>query len=155
MRVQVTVPVAAPAGTLWAEVADPLRWPALTESIDRVTWERGDAVAVGNRARVAQPRIGENVWEVTELSPGRAFVWRASRLGLTTVGTHEVRGAGPERSELILGLDQSGPLAFLVALLVGARARHYVELEAAGLKRGAEAAFSAPSGTERSPAGPH
>jgi Polyketide cyclase / dehydrase and lipid transport len=138
MRFQVTVPVAAPASALWAEVADPLRWPALTESIDRVTWERGDAIAVGNRARVAQPRLGENVWEVTELSEGRSFVWRASQPGVTTVGTHEVRASGPNRSELILGLNQSGPLAFLVTLLVGTRARHYVELEAAGLKKGAE-----------------
>lgn len=144
MRVQVTVPVDAPASRLWAQVADPLGWPALTESIDRVTWERGDAIAVGSRARVAQPRMGESVWEVTEVAPGRSFVWRSSRRGVTTIGTHEVRETGPDRSQLILGLDQSGPLAPLVGLLVGARARHYVELEAAGLKRGADATHTHP-----------
>jgi hypothetical protein len=154
MRFQVTVPVAAPASTLWAEVENPLGWPPLTESIDQVSWVRGDAIAVGSRAKVAQPRIGENVWEVTGVCPGESFVWRASQAGVTTVGTHEVHAVAPDRSELTLGLDQSGPLAWLVALLLGARARHYVELEAAGLKRGAEAALSSPFRTEGSLSGP-
>ncbi|MBO0703013.1 MAG: SRPBCC family protein [Candidatus Dormibacteraeota bacterium] len=144
MRFQVTVPVAAPASRLWAVVTDPLAWPELTESMDRVTWERGDSVAVGSRARVAQPRLGENLWEVTEVTPGRRFAWRNSRPGVTTVGTHEVREAGPDASELVLGIDESGPLVPLVDLLVGGRSRHYVELEAAGLKRGAEAHATAP-----------
>jgi len=143
MRFQVTVPVAASANTLWKQVADPLGWPALTESIDRVQWERGDAVAVGNRAWVTQPRLGKNLWEVTEVEPGRAFTWRNSRPGLTTVGTHEVREVGSGRSELTLGIDISGPLAPLVALLEGRRSRRYVGLEAAGLKRGAETAATA------------
>lgn len=138
MRFQVTVEAAAPASTLWALVADPLGWPHLTDSVERVTWERGEAVAVGSRARVAQPRMGANVWEVTEVSPGRSFAWRASRPGVTTLGTHEVREVGADLSELVLGLDQSGLLAPLVSLLMGGRARRYVEMEAAGLKRGAE-----------------
>lgn len=138
MHFRVTVEVAAPASLLWQQVADPLGWPPLTESIERVSWERGDSIAVGSRARVAQPRLGENVWEVVEVVPGRSFTWRAAQPGLTTLGTHEVSEAGPDRSTLTLGIDQSGLLAPLLSLLVGARSRRYVELEAAGLKRGAE-----------------
>lgn len=145
MRFEVTVPVAAPASTVWALATDPLAWPALTESTDSATWMRGDSVAVGNRARVVQPRLGANVWEVTEVSPGRRWAWRNSRPGVNTLATHVVREVAPDRSELTLGLDQTGPLAFLVALLVGRRARHYVELEAAGLKRGAEGRHQAQS----------
>lgn len=145
MRFQVTVPVAAPATTLWAVITDPPSWPELTESTSSATWVRGECVAVGNRARVAQPRLGENLWEVTEVSPGHRWTWRNSRPGLRTVAIHEVREVAPDRSELTLGLDQSGPLAPLAALLTGGRARDYVSLEAAGLKHGAEAR-STPAG---------
>lgn len=151
MRFQVTVSVAAPASTVWNLAGDPPRWPGLTESTTRAAWVRGDGVAVGNRARVAQPRLGENLWEVTEVSPGVRWAWRTSRPGLKTVATHEVRKVAPGHAELTLGIDQSGPLAPLVGLLMGGRARHYVELEAAGLKRGAEAAPDDQSQSVRSP----
>lgn len=142
MKFQVTVPVAAPASTLWAAVVDPLAWPRFTESMDSVAWERGDSVAVGSRARVVQPRLGANLWEVTAVAPGRSFTWRNARPGVTSLATHEVRQTGPGASELTLGFDQSGPLAWLVGLLAGSRSHHYVELEASGVKRAAESQAS-------------
>lgn len=151
MRFEVTVPVSAPASTLWALATDPPAWPELTESIDSATWVRGDSVVVGSAARMAQPRLGANLWEVTELSPGQRWAWRSARPGVSTVGTHEVREVAPGRSELRLGIYQSGPLTFLVGMVMGARARHYVELEAAGLKRGAESRQQSQSGRTQGP----
>jgi hypothetical protein len=56
---------------------------------------------------------------------------------VTTVGTHVLT---PRQSgvSVLLGIDQSGPLAPLMGLLVGGRTRRYVRTEAESLRRRCE-----------------
>lgn len=139
MRFEVTFAIAAPVPAVWAIVTDPPSWPALTPSIARVEWVRGEGIAAGNQVRIEQPRLGTNVWEVTEVAEGRFYAYRNARPGLTTVATHALRDVDGSHAELTLGLVQTGPLAPLTALLVGKRSRRYVDLEGSGIKRQAEA----------------
>src|SRR5262249_52015198 len=69
-----------------------------------------------------------------------SFTWTSRSGGITTAADHEIV-AGPDgTSRVTHRIRQSGALAGVVALLVGRRARRYVDMEAAGLKRATEAA---------------
>ena len=145
--VTVLVDVDAPPATLWAVLAQPSAWPEWTESIVAVDLLDGD-LALGARARVAQPGLRPMVWTVTEFEPGRSFTWTATAGGVRTAGSHVVEELdGGRRSRLTLGLTQRGALAPLVRLLLGKRTRQYVGLEAAGLKAAAEDRVGEASGT--------
>ena len=91
-------------------------------------------------ARVRQPRFPAAMWTVTALEPERFFEWRSPAPGLLSVGGHRVEAAGDGRSRVTLSLAWSGPLAPVMRLLFGSLSRRYVEQEARGLKRRAEAA---------------
>jgi uncharacterized membrane protein len=154
MRFETTVQTDAPVEAVWAALVDVPRWPEWTESMQDVRWLDDDGLRVGARARIKQPRTPALTWTVTELDEGRAFVWEASSPGVNTVGTHAVSGAGDHGgSTLTLGLQQSGPLAWLVGALTGARTRRYVQLEADGLKRAAESASAGRADEVRPAAG--
>ncbi|MFC5063761.1 SRPBCC family protein [Actinomycetospora atypica] len=129
--------VDAPPEVLWDVVVDVVSWPRWTASMTSVDLLDGE-VALGRRARVRQPRLPTQVWTVTELEPGRSFSWAVANAAVTTVGGHEVYARDHGTSRIVLTLDQSGPLAPVVGLLLGSLSRRYVELEAAGLKAAAE-----------------
>ncbi|MBC3192739.1 SRPBCC family protein [Pseudonocardia sp. C8] len=128
------------AGTdrLWAVLADPVDWPRWTRSVREIRLLDGD-LAPGSRAWIVQPGLRPMVWTVTELVPGRELTWTASAAGVVTTGRHSVRPGPGGTSRLRLGLEQRGVLAPVVQALFGRRSRRYVELEADGLRRAAEA----------------
>jgi uncharacterized protein YndB with AHSA1/START domain len=134
-----TVQVATDPATLWDGLVDVEAWPKWTASMQRV--ERLDAgdLHVGSAARVKQPGFLPSTWRVTELEPGRSFTWQSSSPGITTRGEHLIANDGATTT-LTLTLHQRGPLASLVGLLAGRRSRRYVDMEAEGLRRAAEAA---------------
>ncbi|GAA2576016.1 SRPBCC family protein [Actinomadura fulvescens] len=138
MHHEVTVEINAPRETVWALLEDVERWPEMTASIKRVERLTEGPFGEGSRARVHQPGLPAAVWTVTDFAPGRAFTWTARTPGVTTVASHDITSHPDGTVSVRLGLDQSGPLAFLVALLAGRRARRYVAMEAAGLKQKAE-----------------
>jgi hypothetical protein len=76
---------------------------------------------------------------VTEVVAGERFTWESKSMGVTTIGRH-ILVAKDGGTQVSLVVEQSGLLAPVVALLMGKRGRRYVETEAAGLKRAAEAA---------------
>jgi hypothetical protein len=78
------------------------------------------------------------VWQVTEVEEGRSFTWVASSPGVRTVARHAVDADPEGGSRLTLTLEQEGPLAGLVGLLMGRQTRRYVRTEAAGLAAAAE-----------------
>ncbi len=135
---ETTVEVNAPAATLWQAVADVEQWPEWTSSMREVSWLAGGGLARGSRARVRQPGMPALVWEVTDLEPGSSFIWRTASTGVTAIAFHRIRPVGSDKSELTIGVTQSGPLAGLVGLLSGRRTRRSIKLEADGLKRCAE-----------------
>ncbi|GAA0699148.1 SRPBCC family protein [Kitasatospora atroaurantiaca] len=139
MRYKVTVDVAAAPDRVWEVLADIEGWPRWTVSMTSVRLLSGGPVAVGSEAEVRQPKLTSAVWRVTELEPGRSFEWRCENPGFTTIGTHRIEPLGEDRSRVVLGLQQKGFLAPLLALAYGKLTRRYVDMEAAGLKRYCEA----------------
>jgi uncharacterized protein YndB with AHSA1/START domain len=139
MYFETTVEIDAGPERVWATLVDVARWPEWTASMRELTYLNGQPLAPRSRVRVRQPGLAALVWEVTELETGRSFAWRSSSPGVTTLATHVVRPTGPNRVTVTLAVHQSGPFAALIGLLIGAKARRYVRMEADGLKQRCEA----------------
>lgn len=138
MRYEVTVDIDAPAERVWEILTDVERWPEWSDSMSSVERLDDRPFGPGSTARIKQPKLPPAVWEVTDFTPGSAFTWIARNPGLTTTAIHELGSApgGPVTVRLVL--DQSGPLAPLIAVLTGRLSRRYVNMEIQGLKRRAE-----------------
>jgi uncharacterized membrane protein len=135
MRFEASIDVSAPAERVFDVYADVERWPEWTESVTRVERLDSGPFQVGSRARVKQPRLPVAVWEVTELVPGRYFVWVARGPGVVTTGRHEVTPAGTEGSARATAtLVQDGPLGRLVGVLTRRLTNRYLAMELEGLR---------------------
>jgi hypothetical protein len=88
-------------------------------------------------ARVKQPKFPAAVWRVTDLEPGRSFVWVSESPGVHVTGHHIVEPTA-QGSHVTLGVDFRGRLAPLARRLMGGVTERYLALEAAGLKRRSE-----------------
>jgi uncharacterized protein YndB with AHSA1/START domain len=123
--------------TVWTLLTELERWPEWTASTEQVTRLDAGMLRVGSRARVRQPKGRPRVWTVTELDAERSFTWTATSTGMRLTGGHTI-------TPITLGVhagvsfEVAGPLAWLGSSIAGARIRHYVDLEAEGLKRSAE-----------------
>jgi hypothetical protein len=164
MEFKTTIEVGVPAPVLWLAVADVEHWPEWTPTMNDITWLTGPPAStpgtpagtavprstaplvVGGQARVRQPRLPELVWEVTDVRPGESFTWRTRSSGVTAIATHEIAVLTPERSELTLGLTQTGPMAGIAGFLTGRKSRYNLQQEAEGLKRYAEVRAGQPGG---------
>jgi ligand-binding SRPBCC domain-containing protein len=117
----------------WSVLADVRGWPELTPSIDWIEASGADAVVVGNRFVVKQPRLRRAVWTVTQVDEGRSFTWVSKSGGITTWGGHALAEENGG-VKLTLSVHQSGVLAGLVGLLAGSMTCRYLDLEANGIK---------------------
>lgn len=133
MRYEVTVDIAAPAEKIWTVLRDVEHWSDWSPTINEITKLDDKPFDVGSRARVKQPKMAPAVWEVTELEPGRSFVWQTKIMGVAMVAGHYIDDTDGACS-VRLTLDMSGGLAPLLNVLGGKRARHYVDLEGSSLK---------------------
>jgi uncharacterized protein YndB with AHSA1/START domain len=143
MRYATTVEIGAPPERVWAVLEDVEHWPDWTASIRTVEPLAAGGLAVGSGFRVGQPRMPALVWRVTALEPGRAFTWVARSPGIATTAVHEIEPADDGRSKVTLRVEQSGPLAGLLGWLTAGQTRRYVQMEADGLRRRAEAGAAA------------
>ena len=140
MDLTTSIDIDAPAATVWPIMRDVARWHEWTASITRIDLLTPGAFAVGTRARVKQPRIPPAVWTVTRVEEGRGFEWEYRGPGNRTIGLHYVEPLPGGGSRATLGLRYEGPIARLIGRLTRGLSVRYVEMEAAGLKRRAEAA---------------
>ncbi len=127
---QVERQIDAGVDRVWNLVGDVERWDDLLPTMQQVTRLDGEGpVGVGARFEVRQPGLPKAVYEITEWEPGVGFTWVAASMGVRTTASHEIR---PRHGGtlLVLGIAWSGPLAGLVALLMGGKARRMVEQEA-------------------------
>jgi uncharacterized membrane protein len=131
MQHEVTTPIAAPAGRVWAILSDVERWPTWTKSVTSVELDR--PLAVGSKAKIRQPKLPLTTWTVTEVVPGRSFTWQSTAPGSRATGWHEVTPTGDGTCEVRLALEQAGPLGSLVGLLYRGLTKRYVQMEADGL----------------------
>jgi uncharacterized membrane protein len=137
VRFTSSIDIDAPPARVWEIWSDVERWPQWTASVSRVQWLESGPLAVGRRARVEQPKLRPAQWLVTELEPGRRFVWVSKSPGLRATATHEVepRGAGSRAVSTILF---AGPIGWLVARVWGSLTQRYMDLEGEGLKARSE-----------------
>lgn len=128
-----------PAAAIWPVMSDIAAWPSWTPTVVSATALAEGAPGVGKSYRVAQPKLLPAVWTITEWKEGRGFAWRSKSPGMTATGEHWLEDAGPGRAKLTLRVTFEGILAPVVWLFAGEMTRRYVELEAASLKKKAEA----------------
>ncbi|HEY0948610.1 SRPBCC family protein [Nocardioides sp.] len=131
-RFETTHHIDAPPERVWEVLSDIARWPEWTPTIDTVERLDDGPLAVGSRAVVRQPRLPKATWVVTALVPGRSFTWESTGPGLRTIGRHEIVPDGTG-SSVTLGIEQTGPMGAVAALVWRRLTQRYVELEAASL----------------------
>jgi uncharacterized membrane protein len=129
----VTRQVDAPVETVWDVLSDVTRWSEWTPTITSVEKLDDGPLRIGSRALVRQPRLRPAEWEVTALEEGRSFTWVAKAPGVATIGSHRVE-PGASGTRVTLGIEQSGPLGVVAALVWGRLTQRYIETEAASLE---------------------
>lgn len=133
-----SIEIDAPAPEVWKVLVDVTSWPSWTESMTSVERLDQGRFALGSKAKIKQPGLPTATWEVTSFEPGKAFVWESRTPALQSVGSHRVVPKG-KSCTVHLRFATSGPLAGFFALFTSRLVRKYVGMEAAGLKRRAEA----------------
>ena len=127
--IRATARSAAPPDRLWSLASDVERWGDRLPTVDSVRPLAGGPTGVGSRFEVRQPKLPKAVWEVTDWQPGRSFTWVSTSPGIRSTAVHTVHDDGGG-SRLDLSLEWSGPLAPILGLLIGRKARDMVETEA-------------------------
>lgn len=114
---------------LWSLASDVEHWGDRLPTVNAVRPLGSGPTGVGSRFEVRQPGLPKAVWEVTDWQGGRSFTWVSDSRGIRSTAVHAVEddGAG---SRLDLSLKWSGPLARVLELLIGRKARAMVEVEA-------------------------
>jgi Polyketide cyclase / dehydrase and lipid transport len=123
----------ADPATLWAVLTDVEKWPDRIETYEAVRRTGTGPLAVGDHAHVKQRGLAGGDWTVTELDPGRSFVWESRQPGVNLVGRHVVSEEPGGGSRLTLRFEMTGALSGLMGALLGRKARRYVDLECARL----------------------
>ena len=137
-RFEHAIAISAPPERVWEILVHVEAWPARIPTVDRVERLDDGPLAVGATTRLAQPKLPEAVWTVTELTPGAAFTWTSSSPGVRITASHLIEPT-PEGSRLTLAVDLAGWLAPVGWLTTKSLTKRYVETEAASLKAAAEA----------------
>jgi uncharacterized protein YndB with AHSA1/START domain len=135
MGFEISTTISSSNERVWAVLTDVERWPEWTPSMTKVTRLDEGPFAKGSQASVKQPRLPAMVWTVTEVTPGRSFVWEAKRPGVTLVAGHHLTSEDDNGSvKVVLSVEQRGALGRVLEPLTSRSAKRYVTLEAEGLK---------------------
>ena len=133
----IAVEISAAPDRVWAVMSDIERWPEWTPTVTRVERLGRGPLAVGQRARILQPRLPRAVWRITALEPGRSFTWVTRSPGVVVTARHSVEPAG-DGTRAHLALHFGGILGPLVARITRGLNTKYLGLEAAGLRQRSE-----------------
>ncbi len=138
MSDELVLEIQAPVTTVWRVWTDVSAWPGWNSAVTQVTRLDDGEMGVGARARIRQPQLPANIWEVTEWQPPERWVWVTRQPGATTTGVHLIEDLGDGRSRVTSGATHSGPLGGLAGRALGGLTRKLVERETADLKRRCE-----------------
>jgi uncharacterized protein YndB with AHSA1/START domain len=139
MRFDDEVLINASIDRVWAVYSDVEHWPEWTASVRGVEYVEGDAVKVGARVRIRQPKLPTAVWEVRTVEPGRSWTWEASGPGVHTTAVHTLEPVGEQQTRVRQTIVQQGFLGKVIGRVYGGLTRRYLSMEAAGLKQRSEA----------------
>lgn len=130
--------VAATTAVVWQLISRLDDWDQLLPTVDEVTRVGASGpVSVGSTFRLRQPGLPAATYVVTDWRPGVGFTWESKAPGVRAVATHVLTNEG-DRTTLTLGIEWSGPGAWLMRMLLTGKARRYVEQEAEAFARLAE-----------------
>ncbi|MEU6642479.1 SRPBCC family protein [Saccharomonospora sp. NPDC046836] len=135
MGLTVVRSIAAEREVVWAALTDVERWPDWSDSMTSVRRPDSGPFQVGSRARVKQPKLAAQVWQVTELTEGSGFTWEARSPGSAVIAGHSLDPGENGTTTLTLSLEQRGPLGAVLGVVLSGLTRRYVTMEADGLKR--------------------
>ncbi len=135
--IRATARSAASPDRLWSLASDVERWGDRLPTVNSVRPLGTGPTGVGSKFEVRQPGLPKAVWEVTDWPQGRSFTWVSTSPGVRSTAVHTVHDDGGG-STLDLSLEWSGPLARVLELLIGRKARGMVETEAETFARLAE-----------------
>jgi uncharacterized membrane protein len=133
-----TIEINAPQQRVWDVLTDLQAWPQRIETVDTVELLTPPPIAKGSRVRLKQPKLGEGTWDITVWDAPSYFEWTQKTSGITSVAGHRVEALAESRARLTLTLDMRGLLIPIVMFYKGLTNR-YMNLEAEGMKRAAEA----------------
>jgi hypothetical protein len=139
MRFEQSVEIDAPQQRVWDVLTDIARWPERIETVKSVELLTPPPMAVGGRVHMKQPRLPEEVWDVTVWDPPSYFEWRQEASGATTVAGHRVDVLEGGRSRLALTLDMRGLLIPILGRIFQGLTNRYMTTEAESIRRAAEA----------------
>ena len=140
MRFEKSVEIDAPQQRVWDVLSDLEAWPQRIETVDVVEVLTPPPISKGSRVRLKQPKLPEGTWHVTAWDAPSYFEWTQKTGGTTSVAGHRVEALGEGRARLTLTLDMRGVLVSIIALFYKGLTNRYMNLEAEGMKRAAEAA---------------
>ena len=138
MHFEKAIEIDAPQQRVWDVLTDIEAWPQRIETVDEVELLTPAPIAKGSKVRLKQPKLPEGTWDVTAWDAPSYFEWTQKSTGITSVAGHRVEVLGERRARLTLTLDMRGfliPVAFFYRGLTN----RYMNLEAEGMKRAAEA----------------
>jgi uncharacterized membrane protein len=138
MHFEKTIEIDAPQQRVWDVLTDIEAWPQRIETVDEVELLTPAPIAKASKVRLKQPKLPEGTWDVTAWDAPSYFEWTQKSTGITSVAGHRVEALGERRARLTLRLDMRGfliPVAFFYRGLTN----RYMNLEAEGMKRAAEA----------------
>lgn len=136
---EITEEISAPPEKVWKIMADVEHWPEWTASVRRILPLAPGPIGLGAKYRIIQPKLAPLVWRVTDFEPGNHFTWEAKSPGIKVVGEHWISpSVVPGKVMVRLVVRQEGLLAPLLDLCFGKLTRHYVDMEAKGLRRRSE-----------------
>ena len=138
MHFEKTIEIDAPQQRVWDVLSDFEAWPRRIDTVDVVELLTPAPVAKGSRVRLKQPKLPEGTWDITVWDAPSYFEWTQRTSGITSVAGHRVEAIDEGRARLTLTLDMRGVL-IPVALFYRGLTNRYMNLEAEGMKRAAEA----------------
>jgi uncharacterized membrane protein len=140
MQFEKSVEINAPQQRVWDVLSDLEGWPQRIETVDVVEVLTPPPVSKGGRVRLKQPKLPEGTWDVTTWHAPSYFEWTQKTGGNTSIAGHRVEALDEDRARLTLTLEMRGFLIPVIALFYKGLVNRYMNLEAEGMKRAAEAA---------------
>ena len=140
MHFEKSIEIAAPQQRVWDVLTDLESWPQRIQTVETVELLTPGPIAKGSRVRLKQPKLPEGTWEITVWEAPSYFEWTQKEGGATIVGGHRVESPEDGSARLTLTIDMRGLLIPIIGRFYKNLTNDYMNLEAEGMKRAAEAA---------------